>query len=96
MDYPNAVIEKAKRMEKLLQRVAEGESLDQVCADLEVELTRNNWPRCSQIQKEAKRGKRFWMGALVTRKRPIPRCANGCTSARNKMRHCVRLTWSMR
>jgi hypothetical protein len=27
MDYPTAVIEKAKRMEKLLQRVAEGESL---------------------------------------------------------------------
>ena len=34
MDHPAAVIEKAQRLEKLLQRVAQGEPLAQVCAEL--------------------------------------------------------------
>ena len=34
MDHPTAVIEKAQRLEKLLQRVVQGEPLEQVCAEL--------------------------------------------------------------
>jgi hypothetical protein len=37
MDYPQAVIEKAQKMEKLLRRVAQGGALSQVCAELGVE-----------------------------------------------------------
>ena len=39
MDYPQAVTAKAQKMEKLLQRVAQGEPLDQVCTELEVEVS---------------------------------------------------------
>lgn len=35
-DHPAAVIEKAKRLEQLLQRVAQGESLEQGCAELDL------------------------------------------------------------
>lgn len=35
-DHPAAVIEKAKRLEQLLQRVAQGEFLEQVCAELDL------------------------------------------------------------
>jgi transposase len=38
MDYPKAVIEKAQKMEKLLQRVIAGESLDQICVELDVDI----------------------------------------------------------
>lgn len=38
MDYPEAVIEKAKRHEELLQRVAAGESHVQVCAELGIHV----------------------------------------------------------
>jgi len=35
-NHPAAVIEKAKRLEQLLQRVTQGESLEQVCAELDL------------------------------------------------------------
>jgi transposase len=38
MDYPEAVIEKAKQHEKLLQRIAAGELRAQVCADLGINV----------------------------------------------------------
>jgi transposase len=38
MDYPEAVIEKAKRHEELLQRVGAGESRAQVCAELGIKV----------------------------------------------------------
>ena len=38
MDYPEAVIEKAKRHEELLQRVADGEPREQVCAELGIKV----------------------------------------------------------
>jgi transposase len=38
MDYPEAVIEKAKRHEKLLQRVAAGEPREQVCVELGINV----------------------------------------------------------
>lgn len=38
MSYPKAIVEKAKRIEHLLQRVQAGEPFDQVCADLKVKL----------------------------------------------------------
>ncbi len=57
MDYPTAVIEKAKRMEKLLQRVAEGESLAQACADLEVLVDDK---RLAALQAKNEKGGRTW------------------------------------
>jgi len=38
MDYPPAVLEKAKRLEQLLQRVASGEPLDKVNKALSLNL----------------------------------------------------------
>ena len=38
MEYPKAVIEKAQKMEELLQRVDAGEPLDQACAELDVDI----------------------------------------------------------
>ena len=61
MDYPTAVIEKAKRMEKLLQRVAEGESLAQACADLAVSVDDN---RLAALQAKYEEGGRTWEALL--------------------------------
>jgi transposase len=61
MDYPTAVIEKAKRMEKLLQRVAEGESLTQACADLEVSVDDK---RLAALQAKYEKGGRTWEALL--------------------------------
>jgi transposase len=38
MNHPPAVCEKAQRMERLLHRVAKGEALAQVCADLNLQV----------------------------------------------------------
>ena len=61
MDYPTAVIEKARRMEKLLQRVAEGESLAQACADLEVSVDENH---LAALQAKYEKGGRTWQALL--------------------------------
>jgi transposase len=61
MDYPEAVIEKAQKMEKLLQRVDTGEPLDQVCADLKVEIDEK---RLVALQAKYKAGGETWEALL--------------------------------
>ena len=45
MDYPPAVIDKAQRLEQLLLRVAAGETLEAVCAELALPVTAADWPK---------------------------------------------------
>lgn len=52
MDHPAAVIEKAKRLEQLLQRVEQGESLEQVCAELHLAVDAKHLARL-QVKYEA-------------------------------------------
>jgi transposase len=61
MNYPKAVIEKAQKMEKLLQRVGAGELLDQVCADLDVEMDEK---RLAALQTKYKAGGETWEALL--------------------------------
>jgi len=61
MDYPVAVIEKAKRMEQLLQRVAAGESLTDVCADLGVSVNEKCF---AALQAKYEAGDRMWKALL--------------------------------
>jgi len=61
MNYPKAVIEKAKRKEKLLQRIAEGEALEQVCADLSVSVSEN---RLAAWQAKYEAGGQSWQALL--------------------------------
>jgi transposase len=61
VDYPVAVIEKAKRMEQLLQRVDAGESLADVCADLGVSV---NEKRLAALQARYEAGDRTWQALL--------------------------------
>jgi len=61
VDYPIAVIEKAKRMEQLLQRVDAGESLADVCADLGVLV---NEKRLATLQARYEAGDRTWKALL--------------------------------
>ncbi len=57
MDYPKAVIEKAKQHEELLQRVAAGESRAQVCVDLGINVAED---RFAVLQAKYKAGGRTW------------------------------------
>ena len=61
MDYPQAVIEKAKQHEQLLQRVAAGESRVQVCADLGINV---NEDRFAVLQVKYEAGGRTWQALL--------------------------------
>ncbi len=61
MNYPKAVIEKAKRMEKLLQRIAEGETLEQICTDLGVSV---NEKQLAALQTKYEAGDQSWQGLL--------------------------------
>jgi len=61
MDYPEAVIEKAKRHEKLLQRVADGESREQVCADLDIKVDED---RFAILQAKYEAGGSTWQALL--------------------------------
>jgi len=61
MKHPVAVIEKAQRMEKLLQRVATGEPLNKVRADLGVSITEK---RLSALQAMYKKGGNRWEALL--------------------------------
>jgi hypothetical protein len=61
MDYPKAVIEKAQKMEKLLQRVNIGEPLDQVRAELDVEMDEK---RLATLQAKYKAGGKTWEALL--------------------------------
>jgi len=57
MDYPQAVIEKAKRLEQLLQRVAAGESLAEVNQALGFKLDKK---QLSRAQAKYEAGGRQW------------------------------------
>jgi transposase len=61
MDYPQAVIAKAQKMEKLLRRVAQGEPLAQVCAELEVEV---NEKQLAKLQAKYEAGGERWEALL--------------------------------
>jgi transposase len=61
MDYPEAVIEKAKRHEKLLQRVADGESREQVCAELGIKVDQD---RFAVLQAKYEAGGSTWQALL--------------------------------
>lgn len=57
MDHPSAVIEKAQRLEQLLQRIEQGEPLEQVCAALELEA---DAAHLAQLQAKYEAGGRTW------------------------------------
>jgi transposase len=57
MDHPAAVIEKAQRLEQLLQRVEQGEPLEQVCAALELEVDAQ---RLAHLQAQYEAGGHTW------------------------------------
>ena len=61
MDYPEAVVEKAQKMEKLLQRVNGGEPLDQVRAELDVEIDEK---RLAALQAKHRAGGENWEALL--------------------------------
>jgi transposase len=61
MDYPQAVIAKAQKMERLLQRVAQGERLAEVSAELEVEV---NEKQLTKLQAKYKAGGEKWEALL--------------------------------
>jgi len=72
MDYPAAVLEKAQRLEQLLLRVASGEPLDEVNADLGFDLDRQELAR-QRAKYEA--GERTWE-ALIDGRHGHPRKAH--------------------
>ena len=57
MIHPPAVCDKAQRLERLLQRVAAGEPLAQVCADLELTVRATDLPK---LQSRYEAGGRRW------------------------------------
>jgi hypothetical protein len=87
MDHPTAVIEKAQRLEKLLQRVVQGEPLEQVCAELDLAVDAE---RLAKLQAKYEAGGCTWEalieGGMVIPRKPIPRCGSGFTSASGRMR----------
>jgi transposase len=61
MDYPKVVIEKAQKMETLLQRVDAGEPLDQICAELNVDIDEK---RLAALRTKYKAGGETWEALL--------------------------------
>ena len=57
MDHPAVVIEKAKRLERLLQRVEQGEPLEQVCAELDLAV---NAKHLAKLQVKYEAGGHTW------------------------------------
>ena len=57
MIHPPAVCEKAQRLERLLQRIEAGESLDQVCAGLDLNVKAEDIPK---LQAKYEAGGRRW------------------------------------
>ncbi len=57
MIHPPAVCEKAQRLERLLQRIEAGEPLDQVCADLDLNVKAED---ISKLQAKYEAGGRSW------------------------------------
>jgi transposase len=61
MDYPEAVIEKAKRHEELLQRVAAGKPRAQVCAELGINVDEDHF---AVLQAKYEAGGHTWQVLL--------------------------------
>lgn len=61
MKHPIAVVEKAQRLEQVLQRVEQGEPLEQVCAELGVQVETS---RLSVLQAKYEAGGRTWEALL--------------------------------
>ena len=61
MEYPKVVIEKAHRMEELLQRVDAGEPLDQVGAELKVDVDEK---RLAALRAKYRAGGETWEALL--------------------------------
>ncbi|HIE18023.1 MAG TPA: hypothetical protein EYP71_07520 [Dehalococcoidia bacterium] len=61
MDHPTAVVEKAQRLEQLLQGVEQGEPLEQVCAELEVQVEAD---RLATLQAKYEAGGCTWEGLI--------------------------------
>lgn len=61
MDYPKAVIEKAKRLEQLLKHIEQGVSLEQACRELGVKVAAG---RLTVLSKKYKAGDRSWEALL--------------------------------
>jgi transposase len=61
VDYPKAVIEKAKRLEQLLQRIEQGVSLEQACTELGVKVDAR---RLTVLSKKYEAGDRSWEALL--------------------------------
>jgi transposase len=57
MDHSPAVLDKARCMERLLLRVEAGESLSQVCADLDLKVQAKDLPR---LRAKYEKGGRTW------------------------------------
>jgi transposase len=72
MEHPPSVIDKAKRLEQLLLRVGQGESLKQVRAELKVRVTQ---PQLVQLQAKYEAGGRSWE-ALIEKRYGHPKKAH--------------------
>ena len=59
--HPQVVIEKAQRLEQLLQRVEQGKSLAEVCAELDIEVTPEH---LMTLQAKYEAGGRSWEGLI--------------------------------
>jgi DMSO/TMAO reductase YedYZ molybdopterin-dependent catalytic subunit len=70
MEQPSAVIEKAKRLERLLQRVEQGEPLEQVCTELDLAVD-PKW--LARLQAKYEAGGRTWE-ALLDGRYGHPKC----------------------
>lgn len=61
MDYPDAVIAKAKRMATLIERVERGESLAEVCTELGISI---HSEQLTKLQAKYESGGREWQALL--------------------------------
>ena len=53
MNHPEAVVEKARRLEQILLRVKQGEPLEEVCQELDVGVDAKRWARLQQKYEES-------------------------------------------
>ena len=61
MDYPDAVIAKAKRTATLIERVESGESLAEVCTELGISISSE---QLTKLQAKYETGGREWQALL--------------------------------
>lgn len=61
MDYPDAVMAKAKQMAKLIERIENGESLAEVCVELGLSISSE---QLTKLQAKYEKGDREWQALL--------------------------------